>query len=116
MVNAWILVAATVIGLAVGQILFKLGALRLNAESQGSWLAWINPPILGALVIYGISTLLWIGALRALPLRLAYPVSALAFVLVPILGHFVLGESFTLRTLIGAIVIIAGIAISTSAG
>jgi drug/metabolite transporter (DMT)-like permease len=47
-------------------------------------------------------------------LRIAYPVSALGFVIVPILGHHFLGETFSARTVIGALVIIAGIAISTS--
>lgn len=113
-VAAWVLVAGTVLGLAVGQVLFKMGALRLNAEVPDSVLAWVNVPLAAALIIYALSTVLWVSALRSLPLRVAYPVSAVAFVLVPILGHFVLDEPLTLRSLVGAAVIVAGVAISTS--
>jgi multidrug transporter EmrE-like cation transporter len=110
---AWALVAGTVCGLAVGQILFKLGAIRLNSQSEGA-IAWVNLEIISALIVYMLSTVLWVTALRALPLRIAYPVSAFGFVLVPVLGHYVLKEPLTVRTLIGAVVIIAGVAISTS--
>lgn len=111
---AWLMVFATMAGLSAGQILFKLGAERLEREGAPTPIPFLNGPIVVALLIYVVSTMFWISALRALPLRVAYPVSALAFVLVPVLGHFFLNEPLTVRTLAGAIVIVAGIAIATS--
>ncbi len=111
---AWLLVFATMAGLSAGQILFKLGAERLERDGPPTPIPFLNAPIVVALLIYVVSTMFWISALRALPLRLAYPVSALAFVLVPVLGHFFLNEPLSVRSLLGAAVIVAGVAIATS--
>jgi drug/metabolite transporter (DMT)-like permease len=111
---AWVLVFATMAGLSAGQVLFKLGAASLERDGAPTPIPLLNAPILAALVIYAISTVFWISALRALPLRLAYPVSALAYVLVPVLGHFFLHEPLSLRTLAGAALIVGGVAIATS--
>ncbi len=111
---AWLLVIATMAGLSAGQILFKLGAERLERDGPPTPIPFLNVPIVVALVIYVLATMCWISALRALPLRLAYPVSALAYVLVPVLGHFFLNEPLSVRSLLGAAVIVAGVAIATS--
>jgi drug/metabolite transporter (DMT)-like permease len=112
---SWIFVIATVVGLSLGQVLFKLGALRVNANAQAGIVAWVNLPIIAALVLYAGCTVMWITALRSLPLRLAYPVAALGYLLVPMLGHFFLREPLTARTLIGGVVIVVGVMIATSA-
>jgi len=111
---AWLLVFATMGGLSAGQVLFKLGAVQLERDGAPTPIPLLNVPIAVALIIYVFSTVFWITALRALPLRVAYPVSALAYVLVPVLGHFFLSEPITLRTLAGAVVIVVGIVIATS--
>ena len=111
---AWLLVFATMAGLSIGQILFKIGAVRLERDGAPTPIPFLNVPIAVALLIYVISTVFWISALRVLPLRVAYPVSALAFVLVPVLGHFLLDEPLGVRSLIGAVIIVAGIAVATS--
>ena len=110
----WILVVATVAGLSVGQVLFKLGALRMNADVRGGIVAWFNVPIVTAVIVYAVCTVMWIGALRALPLRVAYPVAALSYLLVPLLGHLFLREPLTARTIIGGAVIIVGVIIASS--
>lgn len=110
----WILVVATVVGLSVGQVLFKLGAIRMNADAQGGVMAWLNVPIVAAIVVYAVCTVMWIGALRALPLRVAYPVAALSYLLVPVLGHLFLREPLTVRTMVGGLVIIVGVVIASS--
>ncbi len=111
---AWLMVVATMLGLSAGQILFKLGAERLERDGAPTAIPFLNAPIVIALVIYVVSTMFWISALRALPLRLAYPVSALAYVVVPVLGHFFLNEQLGIRSLAGAALIIAGIVVATS--
>jgi undecaprenyl phosphate-alpha-L-ara4N flippase subunit ArnE len=105
----WILVIGTIAGLSIGQVLFKIGAMRMNADAQGGVMAWLNVPIVTAVVVYAVCTLMWIAALRALPLRVAYPVVALSYLLVPLLGHFFLRESLSAITVVGGLCIIGGV-------
>jgi drug/metabolite transporter (DMT)-like permease len=65
-----------------------------------------------ALTIYATATILWILALKRVELSVAYPFMALAFVIVPIAGFVFLGESLTIKTFLGAALIIAGLIIS----
>ena len=108
----FLLTLTTVIGLSVGQILFKLAAVAMNGDGP-FWLSiGRNLYLLSALVVYGLSTALWIAVLRQVPLRLAYPFVAMAFVLVPMMGHWFLGESLRWQSLLGAVLIATGIWIS----
>jgi hypothetical protein len=59
--SAWLLVAATVLGLSIGQVLFKR-ALRINSREHAGPLAWIDGSVVTALLICLVSTFLWIGA------------------------------------------------------
>ncbi len=109
-----VLLFGTVAGLSVGQVLFKLGANHVNANSTTGIAAWFNVPILSALALYAACTVLWIGVLRVLPLKIAYPVAALSYLLVPFLGQLFLREPMTFRTILGGLVIIGGVVIATS--
>jgi drug/metabolite transporter (DMT)-like permease len=110
----WLLVLGTVAGLSAGQVLFKLGAMHVNENAGSGLLAWLNLPIAVAIVVYAACTLLWISALRTLPLRVAYPVVALSYLLVPLLAHWFLREELTTRTLVGGLLIIVGVAVASS--
>ena len=59
-----------------------------------------------------MATVLWVYVLRTVPLSAAYALFALAFVIVPLLAHFVLGEPLTANVLVGGVVIVAGILIA----
>ena len=109
----WILVFVTVAGLSAGQVLFKLGATRVNENAHDGLMAWLNVPIVVALVLYAVCTVAWIAALRTLPLRIAYPVVALCYLIVPLLGHYFLREALTVRTIVGCLVIIVGVVIAS---
>jgi len=110
----WALLIGTVAGLSIGQVLFKLGAMHVNENAASGLLAWVNIPILVAVTVYAVCTLLWISALRVLPLRIAYPVAALSYLLVPLLGHLFLREDLTARTLLGGLLIIGGVVVASS--
>ena len=71
-----------------------------------------NPLLILALAVYGVATLLWIFSLRNVPLSLAYPFVALAFVFVPVMAHFALSEPLKAKTFYGFILILAGVTIS----
>lgn len=105
--------------MAVGQVLFKLAATdiaRVEGTGGFSWQAWINPKLILALFVYGVATLCWLFALKAVPLRLAYPFVAMAFVIVPVLAHFLLGEELKPSTFVGAALIVAGVLVSSWGG
>ena len=64
-----------------------------------------------ALCVYGIATVFWLYLLQRIPLNLAYPFSALAMVIVPILAMYLFGERLNLSYWLGLIFIVAGIVI-----
>jgi drug/metabolite transporter (DMT)-like permease len=102
----------SVAGISTGQLLLKMAAMNLvNAEAIGFWFLGfrINIYLMGGLMVLGASTLLWIWVLRGIPLSMAYPVMALAFVIVPILSFFILGEALSWKILLGSLLIGAGL-------
>ena len=78
-----------------------------------SLLSWLSPAMLAALVVYGAATLLWVWVLRTASLGVVYPLYALAFVLVPLLGWVLFGEPMTARHWVGAGLIVAGVWLMT---
>lgn len=100
--------------LAVGQILFKLAADQAHADKP-LWLQLpLNPSFLAALLVYGITTGLWVWILRQAPLQLAYPFVALAYFFVPVAAYFFLNEPLRWQTWLGAAFIGVGIFVSVS--
>ncbi|QNN57875.1 EamA family transporter [Diaphorobacter ruginosibacter] len=103
-----------VVGISLGQMLFKKAATAIPAAA--TWQNWVlNPWLIVALALYGITTLVWIWVLRHAPLHLAYPFMGLAFLIVPGLGWLFLGEPIQLPTVIGGALILAGIAVAAQA-
>ncbi len=98
-----ILIASTLCA-ALGQVLFKAGAHR--AEDL---LHFLNGWILIGLLAYGVGTLLWIYALSRMPLTAAYPFTVLTFALVYLAGVFLFGEPVTLRAMAGVVLILGGL-------
>lgn len=102
---------ACVLGIAAGQILFKLSASSL--QRTGTIFAPQTALFLFfALALYGVTTLAWIWVLQKLELGRVYPLMALAFVLVPIGSHYVFGERFTVQYFAGVALIMAGIIVA----
>lgn len=100
-----------VVGIATGQILFKLSAASLH--KTGSWFAPATVVTLGgAFLLYGVTTLAWVWVLQKIDLGKAYPFMALAFILVPIGSHFFLGERFHNQYFVGVALIAMGIIVS----
>jgi len=102
----------SVFGISAGQMLLKLAAINLkNPHALGVWVAGycINAYLIAGVCLLGISTLLWVWVLRTLPLSIAYPFMALAFIIVPLLGHFLLHEPIGWRNLVGGLLIAFGV-------
>ncbi|WP_122666819.1 EamA family transporter [Pseudomonas viridiflava] len=100
-----------VLGLAAGQILFKLSATSLHRAGtffDVSTMAYFFI----ALMLYGLTTVGWVWVLQKVELGKIYPLMAIAFVIVPLASHLLLGEKFQPQYFIGVALIIAGIVIA----
>lgn len=103
-----------VVGIAGGQILFKLCAMALR--HTGSFFAWETMATLGAaMAVYVITTIAWTWVLQKVDLGRIYPIMALAFVLVPVASHFIFGEQFKLQYFVGVALVMAGIIVAIRA-
>jgi drug/metabolite transporter (DMT)-like permease len=113
----FILTLGTVLGIAAGQVLFKLGALTSNAAAGDASLVarHLNGYLVAAFAVYVIATVAWVYVLKTVPLNVAYPFMALAFVVVPLVAHFFVGEPLAWNHLVGGLVIGAGILIVQAA-
>ena len=103
-----------VFGIAIGQILFKLSAASF--KSAGTLYDARGLTVLAAaFLLYGITTIGWVWVLRNVELGRAYPLMALAYVVVHIMAYFMLGERFSSQYVLGVALIVVGIVISVKA-
>jgi drug/metabolite transporter (DMT)-like permease len=111
----YLLVAGAVAVIACGQIIFKFAALQLHFDPGRPWIEVLRVNLLPvslvllALVLYLISTIAWIQALRTIPLSIAFMFNALAFIIVPFAGFILFGEQMPRYFLPSAAMIIGGI-------
>ena len=106
-----LLALLTAFFMACGQMLFKFGAENWSGNSIAEWF-WSflsNPFLMAAIFLYSLTIVIWIFVLRTLPLSIAYPLTALSYVIVPVLSYFFIHEKITLQTAIGGLFIILGI-------
>lgn len=97
--------AAIVISM-VGQTLLKAGA-----GAPGFIQQVFDPRTMFGLVLYGGAAMLYIVALRRIPMSVAMPFTAVSYVAAALIGHFVFHEPLTAPH-VGAIALIfAGVAL-----
>ena len=109
---------AVVLG-SVGQILLKLGMNQVGKLEVGVTTDYISilfrifstPLILFALPVYAISLVFWLFVLSRLPLSVAYPLLAMAYVTNPLLACIILHETISIYHFLGIIVICVGVLI-----
>ena len=104
--------AAYSMGMAGGQILFKLAALRVSPErpfTEGIVALLQNGYFLSALAGYFALAIIWVWILSFTPLSRAYPFVALAFAVTPIFSAVLLSEPLTTRLIVGIAVILCGL-------
>lgn len=110
--SQFVFIILTVIALSAGQLLFKMAAGGFEFSIQGMFNSLQNIKLIIALVVYFFATIMWLLVLKTTPLRVAYPFVAMAFIIVPILAHFLLGESVKWNTFAGAGLIAIGVWVS----
>jgi multidrug transporter EmrE-like cation transporter len=116
-----VLLLLSVASASLGQVLFKKGVMLTGEVTfRGSVLAELirlvfNPVVFSGLVLYVVSTILWLAALSKTTLSFAYPFTALTFILVMLSSRMVFLESIPPLRYLGIGLIVAGILVSSVA-
>jgi undecaprenyl phosphate-alpha-L-ara4N flippase subunit ArnE len=108
---AWKIVVLVLyaLGMALGQVLFKVAA-NGTAGAPGFVGGLIgNPPFWLAVALYGALTVLWVWLLTQVALVYAYPFAALAFVFTPLLAVLFLHEGVSAGYLLGSALVVGGL-------
>ena len=104
--------------MCTGQLLFKKTSLLLTQSNLkldisnffDFIVALIKIPYFSlALLVYGSATMFWLIILQKMPLSLAYPFTALAMVIIPILSTILFQEKLDINYWFGASLIVSGI-------
>lgn len=117
--ESYFYVAGTLGFTLYGQIIMKFRSTVLDAGPRvagrfGYLLAMVSDiRVLSGLAAGVLAALCWMMAVQKLSLTVAYPFMALSFVLVPITAMLLLGERLTGGQMIGAALIVLGVAFST---
>jgi len=111
-----IIFAAAILTAVTSQLLFKRGMVDLAGISFSLKNVYLlvkhvfsNPFLLGGLVSYGVSFLLWLFVISKIKLSVAYPITSLNFVLVIIASYYFFDEKLSSFQYVGILLIIVGI-------
>ena len=107
-----VLLATYAVGMASGQVLFKLAAQRFPANAAvGEQLTSLlgNTYFFVAFAFYCALAICWVWILTFTPLSRAYPFVALAFAITPMLGGWLFDEPINLRLGFGIGAIVVGL-------
>lgn len=109
----WGALIAAICSSLVGQVLLKAGA---NMEGGVSFitqmLRWQT--ILG-LFFYGLGALLYIMALRRIPMSVALPCTAASYVVIAAIGWYFFGETLGVQKMAAIALIAAGVVLLAAA-
>lgn len=99
------------LGMACGQVLFKLAAMQANTDSTSAFIYSLvhNWYFILSVLLYGSLTVLWVWLLTRTPLSHAYPFAVLAFAVTPIFASLFLGERLDIWYGVGFSVILVGL-------
>lgn len=104
---------AVVLG-AFGQICFKLGSSSFSGNIiDNIFMFFKNKFLFFGILIYGISTIIYTFSLKNMSLSLAYPLVSVGYILVMVLSYFILHEDISIQKIIGSLLIITGIIITS---
>jgi drug/metabolite transporter (DMT)-like permease len=100
------------LSLAVGQLLFKLAADDVKSRLAVSKIdAVLSGWLVSAVLLYACSTVLWLWILSQVSLSKAYPFALMGAALVPLMAYAFLHEHISPTYILGAILVVSGIAI-----
>jgi len=107
----WIALAAAITTSLIGQVLLKHGATVAVAAEGGFMNQLFRLPTMVGLVCYGGAALLYIVALRKIPMSVALPCTAASYVVIALIGWAVFGESLGPAKIAAIGLISAGVAL-----
>jgi drug/metabolite transporter (DMT)-like permease len=113
--NPWFQLGLNIICVVLYELLLKAGA-KATADPSSSW-SWIgitglaSPLIWLAIVVMLLDLVIWLYVLKYIPLSIAFPLSRLVDVLVPISCWLILKEGISSLRWWGIALVIIGLAI-----
>jgi drug/metabolite transporter (DMT)-like permease len=113
--NPWFQLGLNIICVVLYELLLKAGA-KATADPSTSW-SWIgitglaSPLIWLAIVVMLLDLVIWLYVLKYIPLSIAFPLSRLVDVLVPISCWLILKEGISSFRWCGIALVIIGLAI-----
>jgi multidrug transporter EmrE-like cation transporter len=109
MTLAWIVLAAAITTSLVGQVLLKAGASGSVAASAGFIDQLFRWQTIIGLGCYGGAALLYIVALRKIPMSIALPCTAASYVVIALIGWAVFGEAMGMQKVLAIGLISLGV-------
>jgi multidrug transporter EmrE-like cation transporter len=107
----WLALAAAISTSLVGQVLLKSGA-----GGPGGFLSQLfRPSTIVGLACYGGAALLYIVALRRIPMSVALPCTAASYIVIALIGHFVFGEALGMQKILAIGLIGVGVVLLAAA-
>jgi multidrug transporter EmrE-like cation transporter len=101
---------------AAAQLLLKAGTNSIgHFEFSGAnlvpigWKVATQPYILGGLMCYAISVVVWIIALSRVEVSIAYPMLSIGYVVNAIAAYLLFGEAVGVQRLVGIGIIVVGV-------
>ena len=114
--NPWLQLALSVGCVFVSELLLKRGASdTANPEQGWSWTGvtgLASPLVWLGIIFVIISFISWLYVLRYIPLTIAFPLSRVVDILVPLGCWFFLGEAISARRWCGIALVIIGLAVT----
>lgn len=107
------LVAAVIVLNATGQLLLKRAAIE---RAGGGFVrdVFLSPWFILGAAAHAATMIVWLLALRRVPLTVAHPLTGSVFILVPVASHLLWSEPLGTQRMIGIAVIALGIAVVAS--
>jgi drug/metabolite transporter (DMT)-like permease len=113
--NPWLQLALSVVCVLASELLLKRGASETaNPTSSWSWtgISGLTSPLVWLASIFVIiSFISWLYVLKYIPLSVAFPLSRVVDVLVPLSCWIFLGEMISTRRWCGIALVVIGLAI-----
>jgi drug/metabolite transporter (DMT)-like permease len=113
--NPWLQLALSVICVFVSELLLKRGATDV-AEPDSAW-SWtgvnglLSPLVWWAILLIIASFISWLYVLRYIPLTIAFSLSRVVDILVPLGCWIFLGEIISITRWCGIALVVAGLAL-----
>ena len=107
----WLALASAICTSLAGQVMLKSGAVG----DGGFFVQLFRPTTMAGLVVYAAAALLYIIALRRIPMSVALPCTAASYVAVAIIGYFAFGEPLGAQKLVALLLICGGVVMLATA-